>query len=297
LTNIESPRFEFLSSGGRLDVQERLWQTLCEAGRWDVIRLEHVPEDSPSLSVGITVAHALGWSHVVEATLESPWRSLPRPPAAWDEGLQRKFRSNLRNRERRLATLGEVTFSVIGAGPEQRAALDVFYALEARGWKGQRGTAIALHPSTKAFYDGLQERAMRDIWIPLLSVGGRPVAAQLIRVQDRTLFLLKTAYDPEFAPYAPGQLITARLIRHGMEHGTATLDFLGEDMPWKDDWEPRLRRHHHLLLFSPSARGRYAYWTRYGVREHAKRIPGATRLVRRLRTEWRRFRGATNDAE
>jgi len=283
LTNVESPRFEFLASCGRPDVQERLWRALCDAGRWDVIRVEYLPEDSPTLSAGIRIADELGWNRVVEPTLESPWRALPRPPRAWDEGLKRKFKANLRNRERRLETLGEVTFTVAKTGAQRRAALETFYTLEASGWKGERGTAIARRMSAKAFYDGLEERTAQDLWIPILSVAGRAVAAQLIRVRGRTLFMLKTAYDPDFAPYATGQLLTTRLIRHGIDNGMETLDFLGEDMTWKRDWEPRLRRHYCLLLFSPTARGRYAYWTRYGIREHAKKIPGAVRVVRWLR--------------
>lgn len=287
LTDVESPRFEFLADGARGDVQERLWRALCEAARWDVIRLDHLPEDSPTLSAGIKVADELGWSRVVEETLDSPWRSLPGTSDAWDEGLKRKFKANLRNRERRLEQLGEVIFTVARAGLEQRAALEVFYALEASGWKGERGTAIASRASAKAFYDGLQERTARDLWITILSVAGRAAAAQLIRVQDGTLFLLKTAYHPEFAPYAPGQLLTARLIRYGIDHGMKTLDFLGCNMTWKSDWEPRVRRHYRFVLFSPSVRGRYAYWTRYGIREHAKKIPGAVRVVRWLRAQWR----------
>jgi hypothetical protein len=284
LTNVESPRFEFLSSGGRLDVQKRLWRTLCTAGRWDVIRLAYLPEDSPTLSAGIEAADELGWNRVLEPTIGSPWRSLPRVSGAWDEGLKRKFKANIRNRERRLEGLGEISFTVARADPEQRAALETFYALEASGWKGERGSAIAQRANARAFYDQLAERMARHLWIPTLSVAGRAAAAQLILAEGRTLFMLKTAYDPEFSPYAPGQLLTARLIRYGIDKGMEELDFLGEDMIWKRDWEPRVRRHYRLSLFSPSGRGRYAYWMHHGIRERAKKIPGATQLVRWLRT-------------
>ncbi len=289
LTNVESPRFEFLSSRGRLDIQERLYRAVCESGRWDVIRLEYLPEDSPTLRAGITVAAALGWNRVVEETFASPWRALSQPPGAWDLGLKRKFKANLRNRERRLKMLGEVTFAVARARAEQRAALQIFYALEASGWKGKRGSAIAQRAGAKVFYDELEERTALNTWIPTLSVAGRVVAAQLIRVQGSTLFMLKTAYDPDFSPYTPGQLLTARLIRYSIDNGMEALDFLSENMTWKSDWEPQLRRHYRLLLFSPSARGSYAYWTRYGFREHAKRIPGARHLVR-----WLRARGGAD---
>jgi hypothetical protein len=283
LTNVESFRYEFVASNVP-GTHERLWRTLCDPRRWDVIRMESLPEDSGTLRAGIQVARELGWTHFLDPTFESPWRSLPRRGSAWDEGLKRKFKSNLRNREKRLQAFGEVTFSVARAGAEQRAALDVFYALEASGWKGEQGTAIGKRPDAKAFYDVLQGQTACDIWIPILSVAGRPAAAQLVRVWNRTLFLLKTAYDPAFASYAPGQLITARLIRYGMDQDGDVLDFLGWDMTWKRDWEPELRRHYCLQLFAPSARGRYAYWSRYGIRETMKRIPGARRLARWLRS-------------
>ena len=283
LTDVESPRFEFLSSCRRLDVQERLWRALCGAGRWDVIRLEYLPEDSPTLRAGIKVADELGWQRVLEASYESPWRSLPRPPAAWDAGLARKFKANLRNRERRLSALGEVSFEVVtGSGAWDRA-LQIFYELEASGWKRERGTAIAQRASAKAFYDRMVNRTAGQIWLPILRVGDRPAAAQVVRVAGRTMLMLKTAYHPDFSPYAPGQLLTARLIQHGIEHGMDALDFLGEHMTWKGDWAPQLRPHHHLLLFSPSLVGRYAYWMRFGLRDRAKKVPGLRRMVRWLR--------------
>jgi CelD/BcsL family acetyltransferase involved in cellulose biosynthesis len=276
LTNAESYRFEFLSLPDRDDLLEQIWRLLCEARRWDVIRLDHVPDGSPTLRAGVRIARELGWRPLLEATFETPWR----PLAPWDQGLTRKFKSNLRNRERRLEQLGEVTFEVARGGAGHGRALEAFYALEASGWKGERGTAIASRQQVRAFYDRLVEGVASLMWIPVLSVAGRPVAAQLIRVQGGTLFMHKTAYDPEYAPLAPGQLITARLIRYGIQNGMDTLDFLADNMPWKADWAPQLRRHYRLLLFSPSAHGRYAYWTRYGVREQARKIPGARRLVR-----------------
>src|SRR5436309_4524008 len=115
LTNDESFRFDFLSWQGRVDVGEQLWRALCDAGRWDVIRLEHVPEGSPTLAAGLKVARELGWRSMVQPTFLTPWRPLS-PTEPWDHGLKRKFKSNLRNRERRLAALGDVSFQVVTGG-------------------------------------------------------------------------------------------------------------------------------------------------------------------------------------
>jgi CelD/BcsL family acetyltransferase involved in cellulose biosynthesis len=283
LTNVECTRFDFLSSHRRLDVQERLWKFLCNDRTCDVIRLDHLPEGSPTLETGLKVAAELGWRWHIEQTFESPWRPLAPPPAAWDEGLARKFKSNLRNRENRLKALGEVTLEV-AAGNDLERALQVYYDLDSGSWKSQSGTAVFQQANVKTFYDQLVARARDQIWIPILWVRGEPAAAHFLLVRDRTMYLQKTAYNLAYAPYAPGQLLTARLIRHGLANGMEALDFLAANMTWKADWEPRIRPHYRLLLFAPSVNGRYAYWMRYGLRERAKRIPGLQKLVRAVKS-------------
>jgi len=282
LTNVECTRFDFLALGERADVQERLWQSLCRDGRCDVIRLDHLPEGSMTLKTGLEVAAKLGWRSHVEQTFDSPWRPLAPPPTAWDQGLARKFKANLRNRENRFQALGDVKFE-IATGVDLPRALQVYYDLDSGSWKSQAGTAVFQQANVKTFYDRLVDRARDQIWIPLLWVRGEPAAAHFLLVRDRTMYLQKTAYNLAFAPYAPGQLLTARVIRYGLERGMNALDFLAANMTWKSDWEPHLRPHYRLLLFAPSVNGRYAYWTRYGLREKAKRIPGLHTIVRAVK--------------
>jgi CelD/BcsL family acetyltransferase involved in cellulose biosynthesis len=282
LTNVESYRFDFLAWEGRADIADLLWRALFEARRWDLIHLEHIPEGSSTLSAGLAVARERGWRAVVEPTFLTPWRPLSRAEP-WDQGLKRKFKSNLRNRERRLAALGEVSFEVVTGQGALRKALDVFYDLEAGGWKGQGGTAVARRQQVKRLYDRLLERAGEDMRIPILAVSGRAVAAQVLRVRGKIMFMLKTAYDEAYSAYAPGQLLTARVLQYGREDGLEALDFLADNADWKADWAPRFLQHDRLLLFAPSLPGRYAYWVRYGLREQAKRVPGLVGLVRWLR--------------
>jgi len=271
LTNVECSRFDFLAQHERLDVLARLWRFLCPERRSDVIRLDHLPEGSPTLLTGLKTAVDLGWRTHVYQTFDSPWRALLPPPAGWDDGLARKFKSNLRNREGRMQALGEVTFE-IATGSDLKRAFDIYYELDSNSWKSESGSAVFQQANVKTFYDLLVARAPEQIWIPILAVNGEPAAAQFLLVRDRTMYLQKTAYSLKFAPYAPGQLLTARVVRHGLAHGMDALDFLAANMTWKADWAPRIRPHYQLLLFAPSVTGRYAYWSRYGVRQSAKAI-------------------------
>ena len=281
-TNAESFRFAFLSWKGRVDIQEQLWRALCHSGGCDVIRIEHVPEGSPTLTAAVTVAGELGWRCLVQPTLLTPWRSLS-PATPWDDGLSHRFKRNLRRAERRLGELGDVRFDVVTTGTGLKQALDVFYRLEASGWKGRGGTAVTQRPQVKRFYDGLVDRA--EVWIPILRVCGDPVAAYVLRISGHNIFALKTGYDQAYSKYAPGLLLTSRLIRYGLDHGMEMLDLMADKARWKADWARELRPHYEVLLFAPTPTGRYAYWVRYGVRQQAKKVPGAVRLARWLRAQ------------
>jgi CelD/BcsL family acetyltransferase involved in cellulose biosynthesis len=285
LTNEESFRFDFLSHEGRSDILERMWRVLCDPSRWDVIRLHHLPEGSPTLSAALAVARERGWRALVRETFLTPWRPLC-PPAPWDEGLTRKFKSNLRRRERRLGELGALRCDIARGGRTLQLALESFYELEARGWKGHSRSAVAQRPPVKRFYDRLVERAAADggVWIPVLTLSDTPIAAQVLRISGRTMFGLKTAYDEAYARYGPGQVLTSRVIRYGLDHGMEALDLMAGNATYKADWARRFLAHHELLLFAPSLAGRYAYWVRYGVREQVKKLPGAVQLARWLRT-------------
>ena len=281
-TNAESFRYAFLSWKGRVDIQEQLWRALCQSGGGDVIRIEHVPEGSPTLTAALTVAGDLGWRCLVQPTFLTPWRSLS-PMTQWDDGLSRRFKRNLRRAERRMGELGDVRFEVVTTGRRLKQALEVFYRLEASGWKGRSGTAVTQRSQVKRFYDGLVDRA--EVWIPILTVCGDPVAAYVLRVSGHTIFALKTGYDQTYSKYAPGLLLTSRVIRYGLEHGMEMLDLMADKSRWKADWAREVRPHYELLLFAPTPAGRYAYWVRYGVRQQAKRLPGAVRLARWLRAQ------------
>jgi len=278
-TNAESFRFAFLSWKGRVDIQEQLWRALCHAGGCDVIRIEHVPEGSPTLTAALTVAGELGWRCLVQPTYQTPWRPLS-PMSQWDDGLTRRFKRNLRRAERRLGELGEVRFDVVTTRTGLKRALDVFYRLEASGWKGRSGTAVTQRSQVKRFYDGLVDRA--EVWIPILTVCGDPVAAYVLRVAGNNIFALKTGYDQTYSKYAPGLLLTSRVIRYGLEHGMEMLDLMAGQSRWKSDWAREVRPHSELLLFAPTPTGRYAYWVRYGLRQQAKKLPGAVSLARWL---------------
>jgi CelD/BcsL family acetyltransferase involved in cellulose biosynthesis len=132
------------------------------------------------------------------------------------EALGTKKLKELRRQRHRLAEHGEVTFEVARAPAEVAAALETFLALEASGWKGQRGTALIQQPGDASFI----RRATRELAesaqceIVTLRAGTTAVAAAIVaRHQDRAFFF-KLGVDERFAKLSPGVQLTLDLTRH-----------------------------------------------------------------------------------
>jgi CelD/BcsL family acetyltransferase involved in cellulose biosynthesis len=132
------------------------------------------------------------------------------------DALGAKKLKDLRRQRNRLAERGDVTFDVARTPGEIDAALDVFLTLEASGWKGKRGTALADDAGDAAFIRaacrGLAEH--RQCEIVTLRAGPEPVAAGLvIRHLDRAFFF-KLGVDERFAKASPGVQLTLEVTRH-----------------------------------------------------------------------------------
>jgi hypothetical protein len=100
-------------------------------------------------------------------------------------------------------------------GEAARAALPEFVALEAAGWKGEAGTAIARLPQASAYFDSLatQFAAADALQIDTLLLDDRPLAMGLLVESAGTRHFLKIAYDESQARHSPGRALTIAMLQ------------------------------------------------------------------------------------
>ena len=205
------------------------------------------------------------------------------------DALGAKKLKELRRQRRRLAELGAVHFEVARTPQEVATAVENFLALEAGGWKGQRGTALVQHDGDAGFIrratTALAERGQCEI--VTLRAGDTPVAsAVVLRHLDRA-FYFKLGVDERFARMSPGVQLTLDLTRHlcadpaiASAESTASADHPMINPIWRGRFEvgdvliPLYPRDLAVSLVHA------AMTTRRLVRETARR---AVRIVRRLK--------------
>jgi CelD/BcsL family acetyltransferase involved in cellulose biosynthesis len=146
--------------------------------------------------------------------------------------------------------------------------------LERQGWKGLRGTAIAQETGTWGFYTELARAAAYGKYLSLffLRLNGEPVAFQFGLTGAGRYFLLKPAYAEAFGQCSPGQLLMQAVLRDSVRRGLNEVDFLGPNMPWKEDWAERFRSHSWLFVFRDSRLGRALCRAKFNWLPHARKL-------------------------
>ena len=109
----------------------------------------------------------------------------------------------------------------------ESAAVDAFLRLEAAGWKGREGTAIASVPAHAEFVREAATRfaARGALRLLFLEGGDRIAAARLSLRAGGVDYCFKVAYDEELARFSPGRELELRLLdRIGEEESLAWMD-------------------------------------------------------------------------
>lgn len=100
-------------------------------------------------------------------------------------------------------------------------AVGEFLRLEATGWKGEGGTALASHPSHAQLFREVCAafRAEGRLQLLALRAGGRTAAMLCCLAAGDTLFQFKIASDPQLARFSPGVQLEFHAVSHFHEEG------------------------------------------------------------------------------
>lgn len=131
--------------------------------------------------------------------------------------LSGKRRKELRRQEKLLREQGQLEFVELQAASlaETERWLGHFLQLEAQGWKGAEGSAIAAHPAHKEFFLQCARAAAErgQLMFLALQLDGKPIAMKCNLLSGSGSFAFKIAFDEAYANYSPGAQLELENIR------------------------------------------------------------------------------------
>jgi hypothetical protein len=126
-----------------------------------------------------------------------------------------KQRSTLRRKERRLGDEGAIRYRTLSTDDDVMDWLASFLRLEASGWKGREGTAMAVNASARAFLVAACQaaHARGQLHMLAMELDGHPVAMKCNFISGPHAFTFKIAYEEAHARHSPGLLIELYQMR------------------------------------------------------------------------------------
>jgi CelD/BcsL family acetyltransferase involved in cellulose biosynthesis len=190
---------------------------------------------------------------------------------SYERTLSRNRRRSLRRGRRALEAQGDVSFHVHEGLAGLPQALDEVFEIEASGWKGRAGTAMASRPETARFYSQIAHWAARQGWLRLsfLRLDGRAIACDFSFEFDGTLHSLKSGYDESHRAVGPGALLLHEQLRDAFDRGLDTLDLLGHTDSFKRSWAHGADDRIRVQAFQRNPVG-MLHWSRVAAREGAR---------------------------
>lgn len=131
------------------------------------------------------------------------------PGDYYQRNVGKKRRSEYRRLRSRLAELGRLEVRELQGGADVSSWCDQFLALEAGGWKGKAGSAMAASPATAGFFRRAIAGAFEAgrLHFLRLDLDGRPIAMLSSLLAPPGAFGFKCAFDEAYARYSPGMLL------------------------------------------------------------------------------------------
>jgi CelD/BcsL family acetyltransferase involved in cellulose biosynthesis len=128
----------------------------------------------------------------------------------------------LRRYVRRLGDIGALLFTTATEPETVAGAIEDFFKLETRGWKGKAGTAASLHDDIRNFVTtavaGLA--AEGKVAINRIFIDGSAIAVTITLRSADTAWFWKIVYDEKFAQHSPGVVLTFAVTEDLVEDTT-----------------------------------------------------------------------------
>jgi len=222
-----------------------------------LVFLEHEPTFLPSLRDAATHAR---YRLVERVILHAPYIELE---GGWDQywaSRSGKLRNSARRLRKRLEELGDVSLDIVRGREALGSCVEEALQIEASGWKGRAGTAIASEPATQGFYEKIARWGAEEglLTLAFLRVNGRGAAMQFALEDDRAYMNVKVGFDPAFAKFGPGKLLDREMIERAFKAGLKSYEYLGSAEAYKLDWADRTHERIEFQAFAPTVRGAVA---------------------------------------
>lgn len=231
---------------------------------WDLLHLDTVP--TRDATVASLVAQLWTGGHTIHREPgPNCWRvELPPSWGEYVDSLSKSHRKQVRRIERRQLETGRAVFRLADSAIELARGLDILVELhqQRRNSLGEPG-CFASEQFESFIRDAathiLASGQLRLGWV---EVDGEPAAVEFQLADGHVTYAYQAGVNPKLLDEEPGRMINIATIRHAIEEGQRSFDFLRGDEPYKAHWraEPHATVSYRIVPQKALSQVRHGLW-------------------------------------
>jgi len=201
------------------------WKYLRELD-WDEMRLNSIPESSPTLQHLIPLVQDIGYDVEVIESAKTPLATLNTDWVTYIANLPKKYRHELKRKIRRLESNYEYSqFEAIITDDNVEEIMEEFFALMSSSKESKE--TFLIHQN-KLFFTDLARVLNKGNQFKLffMEIENKKVAACICFDYGNKYLLYNSGYDPEFSEFSVSLINKALSIKTAIEEGKSEFNFL-----------------------------------------------------------------------
>lgn len=248
LGDCQGERLDLLVAAGQEEAVTPLLASVISRSshRWDVVRLNKVPEESPNFRFLLAEMHRAGTQAGVLNQSVCRCLDLPESWEVFEMSKSGNFRRNLRRNWTHL--FEKLDAGVMMEMPPDEASRE-FFRLHAMHWPD--GVSSFLRAPTCLIHAELIRCWLPQgrIMMPFILVDGRPVGSVYALCHRGEVFIYQLGWDKAYAGFSMGNLSVRAVAVEAIRREMKLVDFLPGEYRYKRDWSGRTRVVSDLEVF------------------------------------------------
>ena len=244
---------DFIGAGDNVAVVGAMFDAIREVGGWDVIELNNIQAQSPTVEIVRDAAQRLGYRVCIDDQFLCPTLLID----GHEQAAQQIFnKPSLRRPLNYFQRSGRLVARDFTTAAEVEPYLDAFFSQHIARWQATPSPSLFLDERNRAFYRQLTVDLAARGWLlfSVVELDGRPIAFHYGFDYNGSVVWYKPSFDPAQAAGSPGLVMVRHLIGYAIDHKRRELDFTVGDEPFKRRFTNATRKTVEIRIFRDPVR-------------------------------------------